>query len=106
LTFRCSIDFLSNTTLNEAQARRRMPKAAGINQYKGESRCEPPNTTWSGGVYTMNMPKQAPAIIPAKFHILATARLPKGNVNLAFTAKTYGTFYERKVQKGERKYIR
>ena len=45
------------------------------------------------------MPKQAPARIPTKFHGLATARLPKGNVNLAFTAKTYGTFYERKIQK-------
>ena len=47
----------------------------------------------------MNMPKQAPARIPAKFHLLETARLPKGKVNRAFTAKTQGTFYERKVSK-------
>jgi len=49
----------------------------------------------------MNMPKQAPARIPAKFHLLATARLPKGNVSRAFTAKTYRIFYEESL-KGER----
>lgn len=54
----------------------------------------------------MNMPKQAPARIPTKFHLLATARLPKGNVSRAFTAKTYGILFMRKVEKGERIYIR
>ena len=37
----------------------------------------------------MNMPKHAPAKIPAKFHLLPTAFLPKGNDIRAFTAKTY-----------------
>lgn len=37
----------------------------------------------------MNIPRHAPPIIPAKFHLLPRTRLPNGKEIRAFTAKTY-----------------
>jgi len=87
-TFICSTDLRSSTTLKEDHANSRHPNATGISQYSGDRWTEPPNTTCKGGVYTMNMPRQAPARIPAKFHLFETTRLPKGYESLAFTANT------------------
>ena len=42
----------------------------------------------------MNIPRQAPARMPAKFHLLATTRLPKGQESRAFTANTCYSFCE------------